>query len=545
MHKKGIMQIGIYGNGWRKQITEDMLERAGIIAEIKNDLTEELTLVCSIEPGDGKKIADFVKNGGNVVVLYPEREVLCLFGDEMMYTYHFPMLKNQKEELPFSFLQVFPPVSLVRPAGCQVWANFALDFSSDTASKRTSRYPAIAWREFGRGRIGMFFYDLPSSILLLQQGWEFFSSDGDFLMPVTNGVTRASYLAYGLINSSLAHLPQAYFHELYLLSLIRKLAEKHSPIPRIWYYPSFYTTALLVSGDSDGLGRKKLMKAWKKIFDWGGEYTQMIMLYDLKQFRMQEIAEWNRKGIDFGFHYYAGAKPTPGQMRDHLTNARKFFLKKNLEFKICRGHSVIWVGWDEQVKIMEEAGLKLSSNFLDYFRWGATQGLPYPLYTRDGRSRVHELQLFAADDATLLDKSGTVPMKPNEALLKMTGFLDVMGKMYYQPINVLLHPYYFAGGTPDSSEWAEGVIRHAKSNDIPVMNLNQFFSWWTRRCKFLDTPAGSVLQDTKALSHSEEFSVALPEEWNGRKIQSKGKYLRGTGEMLFPLKDAANIKYGR
>jgi hypothetical protein len=537
------MKIGILGHGWRKQMTEDMLRRAGWLAELIDGFAKELTFVCSVKPGEGLKIADFAKCGGNVILLYPERELLSLFGEELMYTHHFPLLKNLREELPFAFLQVFPPISLVRPAKCEIWAHFALGFTR-SALQQTSRYPALAWRQLGKGRIAMFFYDLPSSILLFQQGREFWASDGDFPMPVPDGVTRACYLAHDLIQPALEHLPQAYFHELLLLALCRTLAQQHSPLPRVWPYPFPHTTALVLSGDSDGLDRKWLRKAWQKIVDWGGEYTQIITLPDLIRFPAAELAEWRAKGIDFGFHYYAGYQPSPAEMRRHFAQARKLFLKKRVAPKSCRGHSIVWVGWDEQVQIMEEGGMELSSNLLDYYNWGVSQGLPYPLYTRQGRSKVHELQSYAADDTTLYDKSGRPPLQPYEALLKMTAALNTMNEMYYQPIAPVFHPHYFANLKPDSSEWVGGMIRYAKSHAIPVMHLNRFFTWWKRRNAFLDAyAAGHRALDSKAIAACAEFGIALPERWNGLRLNVQGKRLRGTGEILLPLKDALQVKY--
>jgi len=389
----------------------------------------------------------------------------------------------------------------------------------------------------------MFFYDLPSTILLLQQGREFFASDSDFPVPVSEKVSRAAYLTYGLLNSALQHLPQAYFHELLLLTLSRKLAEKHSPVPRVWQFPFPHTTALLLSGDSDWLGRAGLKRAWKKVLGWGGEYTQMIVMDDLNQFSAREIAEWKDRGIEFGLHYFCGYKPTPDDMRKHLSKARRLFLKKKLGFTSCRGHSIVWVGWDEQVKMMEEAGLDLSSNMLDYYHWGVSQGLPYPLYTKQGRSGIHELQIFSADDPTFFDKSGIPPIGPHEALLKMTGVLNVMNETYYQPLNALFHPAYFVSITPDSSEWIGGTIQHARRNSIPVMGVNRFFSSWKKRSELLRTCGRKIAPDSKTLERFGEFGVALPELWNGRRIKAEGKPLPGTGEILLPLKEAVKARY--
>lgn len=529
------MEIGLVGSGWRRQLLEDVLGRAGLLAGYVDGLTGDLVLVCGDLAGRARELIDFIKQGGRAIVLQPEKEIAALFGEELFYTHHFPLLHTKKSELGFSFLQVFPPITLIHPKEGEIWANFSLDFSN-TARTGISSYPAVLWRPYGRGKVGLFLYDFLATILLLQEGREFFSSTGDFPLPVKDGVFRATYLQYGLINPELASIPQAYLQELLLLHLARKLIEEISPLPRLWCYPYPHTTSLVLSGDSDSLTKEKLKEAWQKLEEWGVPYTQFIMPGDLANFSSEELKDWEKRGIDFGLHYYAGGTPGPEEMRKHIAEARELFRQKKLAFDSARGHSLIWVGWDEQVKIMEENSLKVSSN-LGYWYWGVTQGVPYPLYTKQGRSKVWEFQVFCTDDATVYDKSGHLPLSAQEARRKMTASLGSMQEIYYQPVTPVFHPHYFTGAASvDSTEWLKGTIDRCRQSNIPVFSMKQFVQWWNRRnessgrCEIRGNQVNVDLP-----SSNSECAVALPEKWQGRNLRHEGKRLNGTGEILIPV----------
>lgn len=538
------MELRIYGEGWRSELTEDILKRAGIQVERTKKLSEGLILVCSLLPGKGEEIKDFIKNGGKVIIVYPERELIPIFGNELFYNYSFPMLRNLREEFPFSYLQIFSPLTLIHPKEGEVWANFAIDFAT-TEGSQTTRYPAVMWRELGKGKVGIFLYDFLSTILLFQQGYEFFSSTGDFPQPVKDGKFRAGYLFYKLLNPFLAHFPQAYLHELLFLFLMRKIGEDYSPIPRIWYYPYPATTCLILSGDSDSLGKIKLKEAWEKISFLKVPYTQFIMKKDLEEFSSQELKDWRKNGIDFGVHYYCGDMPIEKEMGECLEKEKEIFLKKCVSFDWARGHSLIWIGWDEQIKIMEEKGIRVDSN-LGFCSGGILQGFPYYLYTKRGRSSIYELSICFSDDGVLHDKSGKSPLTVREALAKNIEILEIMKNVYYQPVNPVFHPHYFIGaGTPDTTEWLEGIIHYARKKNIPIMNFKSFFSWWERRNKC--SLKYKIEKDNVLVSvypEEEEIGVAFPEAWNGKKFQGEGVKLQGSREILIPVKRKKVVKYG-
>lgn len=198
------MKIGIIGSKWRTEFAGDIFSRLGILSGITGGM-ENLTVACDIKPGEGACLADFVKNGGNLILLRPEPELLHLFGKPLPYTHSFPLVCLRGNKFPFSFLQVFPNIILIEPENVEITGTFALDLSVNREN-RTSRYPAIAWRQFGNGKIGMFFYDIISTILVLQQGREFFASGYDFPPRRYDGAYRAKFLAEEVLDSRLSRV---------------------------------------------------------------------------------------------------------------------------------------------------------------------------------------------------------------------------------------------------------------------------------------------------------------------------------------------------
>jgi hypothetical protein len=543
---KGIaMNIWIYGSGWRSELAEDILERLGLDGKRTTRLRDGLTLVCSLPPRKGPRVEDSIRKGGKAIFLYPERAMLPIFGKELFYSHPFPLLRCCREELPISYLQVLSPPALIRPKGGETWAHFALNFAT-TAASGTTRYPAVMWRDLGKGKVGIFLYDLLSTVMVFQQGWEWFSSTGDFPLPHNDGRFRSAYLFHGLVYPELSHLPQSYLSELLLLSLMRTVAEEESPLPRIWQYPYPATTALILSGDSDGLEKKRLAQAWKKVAGLKAPYTQFIMEGDLKGFSPKALKAWGDEGIDFGAHYYAGPTPTEKEMESALRKQRDLFQKKKLPFKWSRGHSLIWVGWGEHVDLLEKKGISVDSSIcpLGLKGWGTLQGFPYHLYTKSGRSSPLELAVFSSDDATLLDKSGKPPLEEKEALARSIGVLRTMKDLYYQPLNPVFHPHYFTTDKkPNTSEWLEGLVLHAKGKNIPVMNFKNFFSWWMMRgsCSLKCAIEGdNIKADVRPKNN--KMAVAFPEEWNGKKFRGEGKELAGTGEILISAR-IKSVKY--
>ncbi|HID09927.1 MAG TPA: hypothetical protein EYP17_01315 [Candidatus Latescibacteria bacterium] len=441
------------------------------------------------------------------------------------------------EDFPFLYIQVPSSSRLVRQRNGEAWAHFALGFST-TVESRTSRYPAVVWGEEGKGRWGIFLYDLPAALLVFHQGYEFFASDGDFPMPIRDGKARSIYLFNGVYSPELLLQPQPSFHEHLVVRMLRRLTDDFSPLPRVWYYPYPHTTCLLLSGDSDSLDKENLLKAWKRLADWGAPYTQFIMPEDLKPFSPRELADWQDRDIDFGLHYYHGDSPSEEEMALGIREDRRVFSGKGLELSSARGHSLIWVGWDGQIRAFQRSDIRLDSSIS--FIWAPTartgEGLPFRLFTREGASRVYEISATStSDDVACHDKSGHLPMKVEEALSKTLGDLEICRRHTYQPLNLLFHPHYLVGrSSPDTSLWVERMVVRCRELSIPVYNFRQWMEFWWRREKMsVKAEVEEYVVRMKVSGPANGTGIALPSRWAGKELRVEGVKLT-TDEILVP-----------
>ncbi|MCM8788347.1 MAG: hypothetical protein NC907_00985 [Candidatus Omnitrophica bacterium] len=524
------MNIKIAGKTWRKNFLLDLIRRIGIIAPVTDDEAEIILVSENMRDSDIEQFLDSARNGGLVIFLQPESRVFKYFGDELMYTYYFPLMHLDCDEIFARFLQIFPPVCLIKQKHGENYGVFAFDFSR-SGENYTTKYPSITFRSFGSGKIGLFLYDFIATVLLLLQGWEFFTTEGGLAHESKPPIARARHLSDRLINKELALIPQAYFHELLLLYLLRKVADPKDPLPRIWYYPSSCTTAFLLNGDSDNLEKEYLEKAWDMLLEKGLKYTQYIMTQDIEKFSIDEISQWSMAGVDFGLHYFAGISPTEGEMLDHILEAKKLFMKKGQKILSCRGHSCIWVGWDGQIKIMEKNKILYSSNLL-YWHPGVSYGFPYNLYKKSGRSSIQELQIFCSDDVMLFNKSGMLPLKPAQYMKNIIAWLDINNDLYYQPVNPIFHPFYIVK-QPSTSEVLSESVEFAKRKNILVMNHKMFFKWWEKRKRVKLTYKvvdDSIQFDQKKIDP--DIAIAVPEQWKVNGFP-ESKMLKGTCEKLF------------
>jgi len=545
------MELTIYGRDrLRREIAEDMLMRQGLAfrrAEGPTDGTLVLLSDALLEGRDFEMLRAFVREGGRALFLAPEPHGTSWVGEELPYTFPFPYLRMASEDFPFLYIQVPSSSRLVRQRNGEAWAHFALGFST-TVESRTSRYPAIVWGEEGKGRWGVFLYDLPAALLVSHQGYEFFASDGDFPMSIKDGKARSVYLFNGVYSPELLLQPQPSFHEHLVVRMLRRLADDFSPLPRVWYYPYPHTTCILLSGDSDNLEKESLIKAWGKLSAWEVPYTQFTMPEDLSLFSPEEVSEWREQGIDFGLHYYHGEDPSEEEMTSGLGEDRRIFSSKGLELLSARGHSLIWVGWDAQVRAFQANGIRVDSS-LNYTwdpRARAGEGLPFRLFLRGGVSEVYEVPLTGpSDDAACHDKSGYPPMKVEEALFKSLGELERCRRLTYQPLNLLFHPHYFVGrSSPDTSLWVEGMVERCRKLGIPIYDIRTWMEFWWRREKVV-VKAG-VEGDVVRLEVSGPASgtgIALPSRWAGKGLRAEGVKLAATDEVLVPAWETG-VRYG-
>ena len=468
-------------------VLADALERLGLSFDRLSTLADlplpALLLVSSphLDEYAWGTVSSYLESGGRVVFLQPEAHALALLGEEEPLSYPFPYLKAEGEWAPFRHVQALTYPCLVRQRQGEALAHFCLDFST-TAKCWRSSYPAVAYGSKGKGQWGLFLYDLARNLLAFHQGQPCYSSTGDFPDPLGDGRYRATHLIHKQITPELREVPQAHCHELMLLHLLRTLCQDASPLPRLWPLPYPQTTAMILSGDSDSLEPERICQALSKMIAWRMPYTLFIMPEDLRGLPGDELAAFQADSIDFGLHYYHGPTPTVAEMEQGHAADVAAFADKGLRPLSARGHSCIWVGWDEQARLLASAGFQASSNFLGRLAYSNGGGLPYRFLSRAGEALdLIEMPMFTGDDVTLNDKWGLPPLTAETALERTLTALHLSARLYYQPLTFCFHPHYFTGTEPATTPWLEGMAAFSDGGGCAACNVAQWLAFWQMR----------------------------------------------------------------
>ena len=546
------MQLLLYASDRvASAVLADALERLGLsfaVVGSPSDLPLPSLLLVSAphldEPAWGE-VTSYLDSGGRVAFLQPEAHALALLGEEEPLSYPFPYLKAEGAWAPFSHLQVLSYPRLVRQRQGEALAYFCLDFST-TARRWRSSYPAVAYGSRGKGHWGVFLYDWARSLLAFHQGQLYYASTGDFPDPLGDGRYRSTHLIHKQVVPELREVPQAHCHELMLLHLLRTLCQELSPLPRLWPLPYPQTTAMILSGDSDFLEGERIRQALDKMTAWRLPYTLFTMPEDLRGLSCEEIAAFQANGADFGLHYYHGPTPSVAEMERGLAADIAAFAEKSLRPLSARGHSCIWVGWDEQARLLASAGFQVSSNFLGRLAYSNGSGLPYRFLSRAGEPiGLWELAMFTGDDVTLIDKWSLPPLTAEAALECTLAALRLSARLYYQPLTFCFHPHYFTGTEPATTPWLEGLAAFSREGGCAAFNVGQWLAFWRARAqvRLAEEVDGEKVR-LRLHSPIEGLGIALPKQWAGKDYRGTGLKLVGTGEVLLEANGAMEVFYG-
>ena len=120
-------------------------------------------------------------------------------------------------------------------------------------------YPAVTMSTFGAGQVAAFTYDLARSVVYTRQGnpaWAGQERIG--LAPI-----RASDMFYGnapgdpkpnWIDTSKVQIPQADEQQRLLVNMIQQMTFTGGPMGRLWYLPSGFKAAVIMTGDDHNQG---------------------------------------------------------------------------------------------------------------------------------------------------------------------------------------------------------------------------------------------------------------------------------------------------
>ena len=71
------------------------------------------------------------------------------------------------------------------------------------------------------------------------------------------------------------------------------------PLPKLWYFPNFDKTILVMTADQDAATAAQINQELADIHAHGGNASVYLINYDSSQ---ADVANWISQGTDVGFH---------------------------------------------------------------------------------------------------------------------------------------------------------------------------------------------------------------------------------------------------
>jgi hypothetical protein len=336
---------------------------------------------------------------------------------------------------------------------------------------------------YGRGRIGLFTFDLAASTVLFHQGRREQSSIG--FAPDYDGdaMYKPNDLFVGFLDERLADVPQADLHQDILVRLINWLTSADRPLPRLWYYPHAARAVAFFSGDGDAMAAADLRNVIEQTDRFGVPFTTYLMLDNYPVLEPIWEDELRRRGHGFGQHAWAGPRPTLAEMRGQLRQEFDAFEERYHHRPVSyRGHSVVWAGWTETAQYLAENGVRLDTNFVAarYYQRGYLNGsgLPVKFMDEDGRViDVYEQCTISTDDGWLSDKCFLPAYSIEECIAASRQQLIDAVQKYHTVFHPYFHPLATNPRQVHTQPWLTAMLGYCRALNVPCVSDESWLSF--------------------------------------------------------------------
>ena len=486
----------------------------------------------SLEPEQVDMFMNWVRGGGNLIAMRPEKELakwigLKDLGNVLQDAYlSIDISRSPGAGLTKETLQFHGPADMYEPAGTTTVAMLHRSATVATGS------PAVTMEHLGSGLCAAFTFDLARSVVYTRQGnpaWTGTERDG--IPPI-----RSDDLFYGPAGSDLKNdwvdlnkvaIPQADIQQRLLANLIIFMNLKEKPLPRFWYFPKGFKAVVIMTGDDHGHGG-----TWDRFHALTAKDPPNCSLVNWECLRAtsyiypgtitdSQAADLTSEGFEIGLHPDTKCRDWPSETttgpdgmshsRISLPAADALYTHQLGEFRALypeipaprtsRVHCITWGDYDSQPQLELRHGIRLDTN---YYYWPPSWVGNHPgMFTGSGMP-----MRFAKLDGSLIDVY--------QAATQMT---DESGQSYPFTIDFLLsnalgvNEYYGAftanmhTDAPESAG-SDAIVAAARLRGVPIISAGQMLTW-------LDGRNGSSFKKLSWDGHHLEFTVSVGEGGNG------------------------------
>jgi hypothetical protein len=474
-------------------------------AELSWQLLQQSPLVLLGSGIFSKEVADllanYVNQGGKLVVMRPTHEIVELCGLRMLQSSLHNGYLHASEGIAARSLQFHGEAFAYELAGAEVVA------WGSAQSDQHNPLPLITKRRLGQGEVWAWAYDLASSVVLTRQGnpaWVDQERDG------LAGV-RASDLFVDWLDLERIAIPQADEQQRLLLYAIQQLHP--SPLPRLWYFPDQASAIVALTGDAHGIAAQHIESVLHEVEQFDGQMSVYYTPPSLSTAsRIVRKTRWHASRLPFiGKAVPTGSIPTPMQVHAWRARGHEFGMHAFTDAGLAAGyeqywrafeqlgygplsptsrtHSVAWYGWVENAKVQAQYGIEMN---LDFYHVGSAfrkddKSWAYGHFTGSGLAmrfmdeQGQLLPVFQQNtqlvDERLLDVFGgkTDGLSASEAALISQQLVNAAVQDYPAVIGMQCHfdPFEIGGERAERlHEWLRLSLQAARDAGVPIRSAD-------------------------------------------------------------------------
>jgi hypothetical protein len=326
-----------------------------------------------IPPGKLKMIEDYVKSGGRLIALRPDRELAELLGivplDKSISGGYIRIdtTMEQGKSLSSRLLQFHGNADCYSLNGAGSLATFLPD------KKSADSFPAVVINSYMKGETIAFLYNLPESIVLSRQGNPLSAGIEKDGIP---GLRGMDLFTDGWLDTSNSTINQADEQMSFLSHCIERMMADVKPLPRFWYFPDSLKCLVTLTNDGEYKSENDFEPQFLDVDSMGAKMSLYILGVD--KVSSGWVEKWTGKGFEIAGHpddTKEASNPTWSRMDSVISSRKKeVYAAYNLQMRTNVNHWFVWCGKDSEgrqefsaeAKLEEINGIEMDVNYAHY-----------------------------------------------------------------------------------------------------------------------------------------------------------------------------------
>jgi hypothetical protein len=497
--------VGSFGN-----YTGEILKAEGInefemieLAKVNGSLLASFDTVIltsmSLSADQVNLLENYVSAGGNLIGFKPDTQLASVFGVSptgMTTSEGYIKVDNTTEigsGIVTDTIQFHGTADNYIPNGAAIIATLYSDPTTPTT------YPAVASFTYGSGQSVLFSYDLPKSIIYLRQGNP---ASANKEMDGIPGL-RPNDLFVNWLDARKVPIPQADEQMRVLSNAIMILSYYKKPVPRLWYFPNFAKTLLIMTGDQDASSTAKIYQEIGEIEAYGGKFTIYLTNFESPA----DVQNWTLRGHDVEWHLWTSSNYT-AMDNDYTMFFDLFQDAYGFAPTTIRHDYLVWTGYVDPAKIQEKHGVIMDFDYYHYgpflnpgdgFRNGWMTGSGIPMKFADENGTIYDsyqVNTNFADESQV----GEQGLTGAQAAAIAATLFNKSRDGFYTAFVANFHPVTYDG---EKRLFALELMGYAQSYGIPILSAKNLLD-------FTDAKNRASYQNITYSNGQLRFTLNLP-----------------------------------